>query len=114
MEINIMEPQELLKTTISTVIKATTKKFFKDGVELEKGALITQRRIERNRKLYEHACEHWSIYPDCFIDLITPSHSKFKLYFYQRYFLRLCMRYGRTVVIAPRALKRRCSIKSLN
>ena len=79
------------------------KRFFKDGIELEKGAIITSRRIDMNKALYQKFCEHWSVYPDCFIDLITPSDSKFELKFFQRLFLRACLRYGRVLTIAPRA-----------
>lgn len=105
MEINVMLPSQILAVT-HIVVKNATQKFYKDGIELEKGAIITERRIDRNRGLYEKICNLWSVYPDLFIDLITPSISHFKLFFYQRYFLRLCMRYGRLVVIAPRAFSK--------
>lgn len=100
---NIIEPNQLLKTTINHVVKESMKRFFKDGIELEKGAIITSRRIDLNKALYQKFCEFWSIYPDCFIDLITPSDSKFELKFFQRLFLRACLRYGRVLTIAPRA-----------
>lgn len=102
MELNIQMPSQILNT-VHFVVNAAAQKFYKNGIELEKGAIITERRINKHRGLYEKFCEFWSIYPDLFIDLITPSTSYFKLFFYQRYFLRLCMRYGRLVVIAPRA-----------
>lgn len=105
MELNIQTPNQILNT-VHFVINAATQKFYKNGIELEKGAIITERRIDKHRGLYEKYCEFWSVYPDLFIDLITPSTSYFKLYFYQRYFLRLCMRYGRLVVIAPRAFSK--------
>lgn len=104
-DINITLPNKMLEIT-HFVVKNAAQKFYKNGVELEKGAIITERRIERNRGLYEKICNLWSVYPDLFIDLNTPSTSHFKLFFYQRYFLRLCMRYGRLVVIAPRAFSK--------
>lgn len=102
-DINIQTPQQILNIATFTLKKAT-QRYFKNGIELEKGAIITSRRIDKHRGLYEKYCNFWSVYPDLFIDMLTPSTSHFKLHYYQRYFLRLCMRYGRLVVIAPRAL----------
>lgn len=104
-DINITLPNKMLEIT-HFVVKNAAQKFYKNGVELEKGAIITERRIERNRGLYEKICNFWSVYPDLFIDLITPSTSHFKLFFYQRLFLRLTMRYARLFVIAPRAFSK--------
>ena len=99
---NILDPNSILNT-IHYVVNSAGEKFYKNGIELEKGAIITERRIEKNRKVYEKYADQWSIYPDLFLDLIKTAESHFNLFFYQRYFLRLCMRYGRIVVIAPRA-----------
>ena len=101
----IILPQTILNT-VHYAIKKTTEKFYKNGVELEKGALITNKRIDKNRELYEKIYNYWMCYPDMFLQLITPSDSHFKLYFYQRIFLRLIMRHGRICVIAPRAFSK--------
>ena len=103
--INIMPSDQILRLAAISVKKITKKVFYK-GVELEKGAIITSRRIEKHRDLYEKYCEFWSVYPDLFVDLITPSNSHFKLFYYQRYFLRLIMRHGRVAAIAPRAFSK--------
>lgn len=105
MNLNILKPNQILNT-VHYVVNIATKKYFKNGVELEKGAIITERRIEKHRKLYEKYCEFWSIYPDLFLDLIKKEDSHFNLFFYQRMFLRLTMRYGRLCVIAPRAFSK--------
>lgn len=99
---NIQLPEQILNT-MHFVVAATTKKYYKNGVELEKGAIITERRILKMRSLYETFCEFWSVYPDCFVDLITPSDSKFSLKFFQRLFLRELLRKGRVLTIASRA-----------
>lgn len=104
-DINITLPNKMLEIT-HLVVKNAAQKFYKNGIELEKGAIITERRIERNRGLYEKICNLWSVYPDLFIDLITPSTTHFKLFFYQRLFLRLTMRYARLFVVAPRAFSK--------
>lgn len=105
LEINIQLPEQILNT-MHFVVAATTKKYYKNGVELEKGAIITEKRILKMRTLYETFCEFWSVYPDLFLDLIKRSDSHFNLFFYQRLFLRLTMRYGRLCVIAPRAFSK--------
>lgn len=102
-EVNIRTPQEILSNAFGFGIKKAMKSFTKDGVEVEKGAIITPRRIEKYRDLYEKYFELWTLYPDIFLDTVKPRNSHFNFYFYQRYFLRLCMRYERICVIAPRA-----------
>lgn len=104
-EQNIKTPSQIMAAAAIGVQKSiSTFKMF--GVEIEKGAVITGRRIEQNRVLYTKYCELWSIYPDLFVDVITPTSSHFKLLFYQRLFLRAIMRHGRCGVIAPRAFSK--------
>lgn len=64
-DINITLPNQILAVT-HIVVKNTTQKFYKNGIELEKGAIITERRIDRNKGLYEKICNLWSVYPDLF------------------------------------------------
>jgi hypothetical protein len=90
---------------VETTIKEINGSFhyYRNGIELEKGALITPERIEKNRELYENICSKFTAYGDLFVDLITPVDSNFELYFYQRIFLRACMRYRYHYCTAPRA-----------
>lgn len=81
-------------------------KYFRDGIELEKGVILTQERIQQNRQLYERIWQFYSAYPDLYIDLITPSDSEMTLFFYQRIFLRSLMRYKQIAIIAPRAFSK--------
>lgn len=99
---NIATPKAILNT-VHYVVNKTVKKFYRNGIELEKGAIITPQRIEKNRKRYEQIYNYWMCYPDCLVDLLTPTSSHFKLFFYQRIFLRAIMRFGRICTIAPRA-----------
>ena len=48
----------------------------------------------------------FSAYPDLFIDLITPRDSNFRLFPYQRIFLRACLRYRYHYCVAPRAFSK--------
>lgn len=102
MDINIEQPSAILNTIHYTLAR-TAQTFVKDGIELEKGAVITKDRIDRNFDLYKHYCWLWSTYPDLYLKQITPSTSKFKLKFFQVLFLRVCLRHGRILTIAPRA-----------
>ena len=82
------------------------QKYFRDGVELEKGVMLTEERIVKNEELYKQYCEYFTAYPDLFIDLITPVDSNFQLFFYQRIFLRACLRYRYHYCVAPRAFSK--------
>lgn len=100
--INILFPDQILNT-MHYVVGKVSREFMRDGVPLEKGAVITERRIERNFEIYKKYCGLWSVYPDLYIKLITPTTSKFRLKFFQIVFLRVCLRHGRILTIAPRA-----------
>ncbi len=66
---------------------------FKDGIPICKGFILTEDYIEENRQVIEQWIDTFVAYPDLLIDIITPSESTFKLFFYQRIFLRACMRF---------------------
>ena len=69
---------------------------------VEKNIVLSRENIEKNRKLLETYMEYFASYPDIFLDLILPADSKFHLYFYQRIFLRACMRFKYHYCIASR------------
>lgn len=87
-------------------IVSSTLKVYRDDIEMEKGAILSAARIEKNRALYEKYSEFFSAYPDCFLDMIKPKDSGFHLFEYQRAFLRACMRYRYLYVTAPRAFSK--------
>lgn len=92
-----------LKILTRGINKDTTTKFYRGDIQLDKGAKVDKNRIQRNLLLYQSYMEYFMNYPDKFVDLLTPVDSKFKLKFFQRMFLRACVRYGRVLTIAPRA-----------
>ena len=67
--------------------------FVEDGIPICKGFILTEDYIEENRQVIEQWIDTFVAYPDLLIDIITPSESTFKLFFYQRIFLRACMRF---------------------
>ena len=81
----------------------TQDKIYHDGIELEKGVVITPSFLERNEDLMMECIQLFTVYPDIFLDLITPVDSIFTLFPYQRLFLRACMRYTSIYITAARA-----------
>ena len=69
---------------------------------VEKNVVLSRENVEKNRELLETYMEYFSVYPDIFLDVIAPADSKFHLYFYQRIFLRACMRFKYHYCIASR------------
>ena len=97
----ILTPQEMLNSNRIAINSGET--YFRNGIQLEKGATLSEKRIQKNLKLYQQYMDYFAQYPDLYLDLIRPTTSKFKLKFFQRMFLRACVRYGRVLTIAPRA-----------
>lgn len=95
-----------IKVDVSTKEVNGSLKYYRDGIELEKGVELTSERIDENLELYEALCTKFSAYPDLLIDLITPIDSNFELYFYQRIFIRACLRYRYHYCTAPRAFSK--------
>ncbi len=92
-----------LTTEISNGINI---KGMRDGVEIEKGVVLTEGKIEKNRKLYEKFCNYFTAYPDCFLALISPFGSNFHLFMYQIIYLRAALRYRKIFIVAPRAFSK--------
>ena len=81
----------------------TQEKLYHGGIELEKGVVITPHFLEKNQDFLQKCFQLFSVYPDVFLDLITPENSNFTLFPYQRIFLRACMRYTYIYITAARA-----------
>lgn len=82
---------------------AKQEKIYRDGIELEKGSVITEDWLVRNEELLYDSWCIFSGYPDIYLDLIKPVNSNFDLFPYQRLFLRACMRYTNIYITAARA-----------
>lgn len=78
-------------------------KLYHNGIEIEKGVVITPYFLEKNQDLIFDCIQTFTAYPDIFLDLITPLESNFNLFPYQRIFLRACMRYTSIYITAARA-----------
>ena len=93
--IQLMNPDQ---ATFSSI-----HRLYHDGIELEKGVVLTPSFLERNEDLIANCIQTWSAYPDIYLDLITPEDSNFVIFPYQRIFLRACMRYTNIFITAARA-----------
>ena len=80
--------------------------YFRDDIELEKGILLNRQRVDEQWDVYTKWMNYFTAYPDKFIELITPAESTFKLFFYQKIFLRACLRYRYHYCTAPRAFSK--------
>lgn len=92
--------------TLQKLQDESTVKGTKEGVEIDKGFVLTERYLLEHLELFEKYWTFFTAYPDLFIDLITPSDSNFQLFFYQRIFLRACFRYRYHYVTACRAFSK--------
>ena len=61
-----------------------------------------KKTFEDIKKEWRNYCEFWITYPDIFIDFIKSNDCKIDLYFYQRIFLRIFLRYRRVFITATR------------
>ena len=92
----------LLKKPSDSTFKARDR-LYRDGVELEKGVVITEDWLARNEELLYDSWCIYAAYPDIYLDMILPKESNFRLFPYQRIFLRACMRYTNIYITAARA-----------
>ena len=58
--------------------------------------------FESVKPKWKELCSYWRYYPDHFIDYIKPADCKIDLYFYQRIYLRIMMRYQKVFLTATR------------
>ena len=78
----------------------------RDGVPVDKGVVLTIDKVENSFELIAKYCGFFTAYPDVFIDMITPKDSNFRLYPFQRIFIRACLRYKYHYCTAPRAFSK--------
>ena len=58
--------------------------------------------FEKNKEKWRELCSYFRWYPDKFLDFISPPDAKISLYFYQRIYLRVMMRYRKVFITATR------------
>lgn len=69
---------------------------------------IDKKKIRANLSSYQQLISYWRVYPDKFIDYLCSLNpeNKFKLYFTQRLYLRLSMRYRNMYAVFSRGFSK--------
>lgn len=98
--------EKLLSSKYLDLDTTFTNKGIKEGIELEKGVTLNEDYLITNFDNIGKLIEFFSVYPDLYLDIITPEDSNFKLFFYQRIVLRAVMRYRNIFITAPRAFSK--------
>lgn len=98
----------LIPRTKEEVEQGIKRKYLveKDGIKVEKGAVLTPDYIRLHHTSIENLCTIFSAYPDIFLDLIQNPDRKTDLFPYQRILLRAIMRYKDIFTTAPRAFSK--------
>lgn len=60
------------------------------------------KNFNKNKETWKELCSYFRCYPDKFLDFISLPSSKISLYFYQRVYLRIMMRYRKVFITATR------------
>ena len=79
---------------------------YKKGIPVEKGVILNEEYLKEHKKEISDMLTFFTAYPDLFIDLITPEDDNFRLFFYQRIFLRAAMRFKSVYLTAARAFSK--------
>ena len=79
------------------------KLVLRDGLPVEKGIELTTDFLDANEELIEKYLNFWMLYPDLYLESISPQNSPIHLFFYQRICLRASMRYRYHSFTATRA-----------
>ena len=97
-----MAKKNLLKEK-ENLFDNATQRGMKNGVEIEKGAILNEDYLQENKEHIQDMFAYFTVYPDIYLDLITPEDDNISLFFYQRIFLRSVMRFKTVYVTACRA-----------
>lgn len=79
---------------------------YNDNPQLKEGKRKTNKnmksRLEKAYPIWLILCSYFRWYPDVFLDFIQPDDAKKRLYFYQRIYLRVMLRYRKVFITATR------------
>lgn len=73
-----------------------------EDMETSKVNELMLKGFDKNKEKWRELCSYFRHYPDKFLDFISPPDSKISLYFYQRIYLRIMMRYRKVFITATR------------
>lgn len=99
-----MMNKPFLQNKKNNIFKAPDRPI-RDGIELEKGTSLTTDYLEEHLEDIENIMGIFVAYPDLYLDTIATEFSH-SLFFYQRIFIRACMRFKELYVVACRAFSK--------
>lgn len=73
-----------------------------ESVETNKVNDLMLKGFEKSKDKWRELCSYFREYPDKFLDFISQPDSKISLYFYQRIYLRIMIRYRKVFITATR------------
>ena len=76
---------------------------FLNGIDKVGSSILTPAKVQEHFNEIGEALNFLIVYPDIFVDVMTPTDAVFNLFFYQRLILRSFARYKQTYVTATRA-----------
>ena len=79
------ELPEINSTISEKLTNSGVPRGMRRGVEIEKGVIVNEEFMTRNKEKLGDMFSFFTAYPDLFLDLIAPSVGGVKLFFYQRY-----------------------------
>lgn len=70
-------------SSLSNLVReeASSKKAMRDGVEIDKGAILTEEYLTKHKEFFKEMMTIFSAYPDIYLDIIKPVDSNFTLFF---------------------------------
>lgn len=88
----------LMKDDDLTYIEPEVEDFIKfiEDDDIELSGFLTKKRVDEHFEECGKMLNYFMVYPDMFVDLITPHESKFHLFFFQRLILRAFARNTQT------------------
>lgn len=98
--------KDFLTTNSAAIEESKLRLVQRDGVDLEKGVVLTEEYLKNHEELFIQYAEFFTAYPDLYLDIIEPTDSNFDLFFYQRIVLRALMRYKSVYITACRAFSK--------
>lgn len=100
------ESLPLVRYKDNNIYQQGVQRYYRDGVEVEKGVVLTEEYLCEHEDLFKQYLEFFTAYPDLYLDLIKPKDENFQLFFYQRIVIRALMRFKDIYITAPRAFSK--------
>ena len=75
------ESLPLVRYKNNNIYQQGVQRYYRDGVEVEKGVVLTEEYLCAHEDLFKQYLEFFTAYPDLYLDLIKPKDENFQLFF---------------------------------